>query len=84
MNHSLAAWQRIVDYFYDGRLFTLIKVGEYVRHSLPGRLLDPHFRRHFPRVVTGEATNSRYSTGLLDFMVKYALAGNDPSGLAVR
>ena len=84
VNHSLAAWQRIVDYFYDGRLFTLIKVGEFVRHTFPGRIMDPHFRRHFPRVVTGEATNSRYSTGLLDFMVKYALAGNDPTELAVR
>jgi len=84
VNHSLSAWHRIVDYFYDGRLFTLIKVGEYVRHSIPGRLLDPHFRRHFPRIVTGEATNSRYSTGLLDFMVKYALAGNDPDELAVH
>jgi len=37
-----------------------------------------------PRVFTGEATSKRYSVGLLDFMVRYGLVGNDPQKLAVR
>lgn len=84
VQRHLANWQRVVGYFYDGRLFTLFQVGELMRKRLPGRLLDFHFRKHMPRVFTGEATTRRYSVGLLDFMVRYGLAGNDPQRLAVR
>jgi flavin-dependent dehydrogenase len=81
--HHLASWHRLVGYFYDGRLFTLFKVGEAYRHRMPFRLLDFHFRKHMPRVVTGEATTRRYSFGLLDFMARHGLAGNDPQDRAV-
>jgi hypothetical protein len=46
--------------------------------------VDPHFRKHLPRVFTGESTTRRYSMGLLDFMVRWALFGTDPGPLAVR
>jgi hypothetical protein len=49
-----------------------------------GRLMDPHFSTHIPRVFTGEATHRRYSVGLLNFMCQYALANNDPAELQVR
>lgn len=80
----LENWHRVAGYFYDGRLFTLLKVGERMRTRLPGKLLDFHFRKHMPRVFTGESTNRRYSVGLVDFMVRYGLAGSDPRPLAVR
>jgi hypothetical protein len=37
-----------------------------------------------PRVFTGEATRSRYSVGLVDFMVKYGTYGHDCAELSVR
>ena len=54
------------------------------REERPWKLVDPHFRKHLPRVFTGESTTRRYSTGLLDFMVRWALFGTDPAPLAVR
>ena len=81
---NLETWQRVCGYFYNGRLFTLFKVGEIMRTQLFWRMLDFHFTKHMPRVFTGEATAKRYSVGLLDFMVRYGLAGNDPQKLAVR
>lgn len=81
---QLENWQRVVSYFYDGRLFTLFKIGDDVSRTWYGRLLNNHFRRHMPRVVTGEATTHRYSMGLIDFMVKYALKEEDPRVRAVR
>jgi flavin-dependent dehydrogenase len=81
---QLANWQRIVSYFYDGRLFTLFKIGDDMSDRWLGRMTDFHFRRHFPRVVTGEATTHAYSMGLLDFMVRYALMDLDPRQRAVR
>jgi flavin-dependent dehydrogenase len=81
---QLASWQRVVSYFYDGRLFTLFKIGDRVGERWYGRLLNLHFRKHMPRVVTGEATIHPYSMGLVDFMVKYGLMDEDPRGRAVR
>jgi flavin-dependent dehydrogenase len=82
--HHLANWQRVAGYFYDGRLFTLLKLGDRKRTEFPWQLIDPHFRKHLPRVFTGESTTQRYSMGLLDFMVRFALFGSDPRPLAVR
>ncbi len=81
---ALTIWQRLVDYFYDGRLFTLFQVGEYVQQTWFGRLTDWHMRAHLPRIFTGEGTTSRYNVALLDFMIRYGLAGNDPRELEVR
>ena len=81
---TLSIWQRVVDYYYDGRLFTLFRVGEVVRRTWLGRLTNRHVESHLPRIFTGEATTGRYNTALLDFMVGYALGGNDPRQLEVR
>ena len=82
--HTLASWQRVADWFYNGRLLTLFRVGEWVRHTLPGRLLDFHFRKHMPRIFTGEDATNRYSLGLVSFMTRYGLAGNDPDELRIN
>jgi hypothetical protein len=78
------ARQRLVDCYYDGRLFTLFEVGDAVRKRRGWGLIDRHLQRHLPRIFTGEATQSRYSVGLLDFMVRFAIAGHDPAKLEVR
>jgi len=80
----LSNWHQTIDHFYSGRLFTLFKVAEKIQHNLGARIMDPHFRRHLPRVFTGEATAQRYSVWLLDFMCKYGLMDQDPSELRVR
>jgi len=77
-------WTRIVDAYYSGRLFTLFQVGRYVQNTRFGRMVDFHFRKHMPRVFTGEASDSRYSMGMVDFMLKYGLAGNDPAEFTIR
>lgn len=81
---SLEAWQRVIRWYYDGRLLTLLKVGSYVEKTLIGRLMSFHFQKHIPRIFTGEDTTNRYSLGLIDFMVKYALAGNDPAMMQIN
>jgi flavin-dependent dehydrogenase len=80
----LANWHRVASYFYDGRLFTLLKLGDRKKTEFPWMLVDPHFRKHMPRVFTGESTTRRYSMGLLDFMVRWALTRSDPSPYTVR
>jgi flavin-dependent dehydrogenase len=84
VQRALTIWQRLVDYYYDGRLFTLFQVGEYVEQSILGKLTSWHMKAHLPRIFTGEGTTSRYNVALLDFMIRYGLAGNDPRELEVR
>jgi hypothetical protein len=80
----LRAWRSVVDNYYNGRLFTLFKLGNAVQYTPIGGLLNGHFQRHMPRVFTGEATTHRYSRSLLRFMCRWGLAGNDPSKLQVN
>jgi len=84
VNHNLVCWQRVIGWFYDGRLLTLFRVGEYVRNTPIGRMLDFHFRKHMPRIFTGEDATHPYSLGLVQFMVNYGLAQNDPDALRIR
>jgi len=80
----IRAWQRTIDRFYDGRLFSLFRAGEQARETRWGRILEIHFGRHLPRVFTGEATTRRYSVGLMQFMCRHGLLENDPAELAIR
>ena len=81
--HHLETWQRVVDHFYNGRLFTLLQVGEVARATRFGAIMDLHFGRYMPRVFTGEASSGRYGPWLLDFMCRRALVDNDPALYAV-
>jgi flavin-dependent dehydrogenase len=80
----IRAWQKTIDHFYAGRLFTLFRVGEEAKETVLGRLLNVHFEKHVPRVFTGEAATKRYSVGSVDFMCKHGLLGHDPAELAIR
>jgi len=79
----LHCWRRIVDLFYNGRLFTLLKMGDHVRRTVPGKMMDWHFRKHMPRVFTGENATHWYSVGLVTFMAQHGLWKNDPEMLRI-
>jgi flavin-dependent dehydrogenase len=81
---NLSVWQEIADHYYDGRMLTMLRVGQYVRSTFLGRLMDPHFRRYMPRIFSGENVTHPYSRRLVLFMCRYGLAGNDPRELEVR
>jgi flavin-dependent dehydrogenase len=78
VQRNVKAWQSVIRYWYDGRLLTLFQVADVVRSTPIGKLLDFHFRKHMPRIFTGEDATNPYSLGLVKFMATYGLAGNDP------
>jgi len=83
VQRNLSAWQQAADFYYDGRLLTMFRVGQYVRQTLLGRILELHFKRYMPQVFIGEKVTHRYSQGLVKFMCRYGLAGNDPRKLEI-
>jgi flavin-dependent dehydrogenase len=82
--HHLETWHEIVDYWYNGRLFSCFKVGEKLRDTLLVKLLFPHMNKHMGRIFGGAASNSTYSIGLLRFAMKYGLKDEDPTELMVH
>jgi flavin-dependent dehydrogenase len=81
---NLDAWRQVIDHFYDGRLLTLFKLGERVRRTLFGKLVDFHFRKHMPRIFTGDDVTNRYSRWLVEFMATRGLYGSDPEQLRIN
>ncbi len=75
---NLDCWRNVIARFYDGRLLTLFKLGEHVQKRLIGKLMGFHFRKHMPRIFTGDDVTHRYSTWLIEFMSTYGLYGHDP------
>lgn len=82
--HHLQTWHEIVDYFYNGRLFTCFKVGQQLRDTLLVKLTFSHIDKHLGRIFSGAASTSPYSVGLLRFAMKYGLKDEDPRELAIR
>jgi flavin-dependent dehydrogenase len=82
-HHHLRSWHRAVSHFYDGRLFAVLDWGEAQERSFPGKLFAPHFRRHIPRVFTGESTTTAYSLGLLDALCRNRWLGDQGGAYAV-
>ncbi|MGC3958776.1 MAG: NAD(P)/FAD-dependent oxidoreductase [Verrucomicrobiota bacterium] len=82
--HHLKTWHEIVDYWYNGRLFTCFKVGQKLRDTLLVKLTFPHMNKHMGRIFGGAASNSIYSIGLLRFAMKYGLKNEDPNEFVVR
>jgi flavin-dependent dehydrogenase len=84
VKHHLKTWHEIVDYWYNGRLFTCFSVGQKLRDTLLVKLMFPHMNKHMGRIFGGAASNSAYSIGLLRFALKYGLQDEDPRELMVR
>jgi len=81
--HHLETWHEIVDYFYNGRLFTCFHVGQMLRDTLLVKLSFPHLNKHMGRIFSGAASTSPYSLALLRFAMKYGLKDEDPRKMMI-
>ena len=79
-----AAWRRLVSYYYDGRFFELIRLGNPAEPNWIGRIVNPHVTKQVARILTGESTTAPYSRWLLEFMVTRGLRLPGPSELRIR
>jgi flavin-dependent dehydrogenase len=82
--HHLKTWHEIVNYFYDGRMFTSFRVGEMMRGNPLIKMAYPHVNKHMGRIFTGSAAKAPYSMGLMRFLMNYSLKGEDPKKMAIR
>lgn len=78
-------WRKVIDSWYNGRLFTLYRAGMSQKNNPIGKMIAPHVEKHLSRVFTGDAINgSGYSRKLHSVLTNYFLMGHDPGQLTVR
>jgi flavin-dependent dehydrogenase len=82
--HHLKTWHEIVNYFYDGRMFTSFRVGEMMRKNPLIRLTFPHINKHMGRIFTGAAGKAAYSMAMMRFLMKHGIKDEDPKAMAIR
>jgi hypothetical protein len=82
--HHLQTWHEIVNYFYDGRMFTSFRVGEMMRKNVLIRMSFPHINKHMGRIFTGAAGKAAYSMAMMRFLMKYGIKDEDPKAMAIR
>ena len=82
--HHLKTWHEIVNYYYDGRMFTSFRVGEMMRRNPFIRMSYPHINKHMGRIFTGQAGKAAYSMAMMRFLMKYGLKNEDPKAMAIR
>ncbi len=82
--HHLKTWHEIVNYFYDGRMFTSFRVGEMMRKNVLIRMSFPHINKHMGRIFTGAAGKAAYSMAMMRFLMKYGIKDEDPKAMAIR
>lgn len=83
--HEVKIWRRVIDTWYNGRLFTLYRAGMSQKDNPVGRIIAPHVEKHLSRVFTGDAINgSGYSRALHRVLTNYFLMGHDPAQLTVQ
>jgi 2-polyprenyl-6-methoxyphenol hydroxylase-like FAD-dependent oxidoreductase len=79
----IAAWQRAVGYFYDGRFFALFRLDANPDPGWFGRTIGRHLAKHVARVFTGEGTRGGYSPRVLKLAAERVVDPAELPGLRV-
>ncbi|HEY2713275.1 MAG TPA: NAD(P)/FAD-dependent oxidoreductase [Chthoniobacterales bacterium] len=84
---TLSAWQNLIDYFYDGRIFAMQKTGMDMGGRFPGKLneiIQRHIEKNLSGMASGAYIARPYSRFLLRFLGRYGIRGWEPAQFAIR
>lgn len=81
---QITAWQRTVDYYYDGSLFELVRQSRAARRGRVAGVFHRHVSTSVSRILTGESTTGFYSPRLLAFLIRYGIDPASRGALAIR
>lgn len=77
-----AAWGDIIEFFYDGRMYSLYEGGVKLRESAPkwapAAMMERYLSRWITRIVSGVDTRSRYGRGLVRFTANHLMHDVEP------
>ncbi|HXB59204.1 MAG TPA: tryptophan 7-halogenase, partial [Candidatus Acidoferrales bacterium] len=87
MRKIIKAWMGLIEFFYDGRIFSMYKTGMYFEKKYPGKFSDmmhQFFNSKIACMASGLTTTSRFGHGMLQFCSGPAGWKTNPATLAIR
>jgi flavin-dependent dehydrogenase len=87
MRRLIKAWMVLIEYFYNGRIFSIYHSGMAFERRFPGRITAALHRmcdREIASMASGLRTTSRFGHGMLQFLSGPAGWKADPAALAIR
>jgi flavin-dependent dehydrogenase len=87
MHKTIKAWMALIEFFYDGRIFSMYKTGMFFEKKYPGKFSDmmhTFFNSKIACMASGLTTTSRFGHGLLKFCAGPSSWKADPATLAIR
>ena len=83
--HHLKCWHEIADYFYNGKLFNSVVVGEAMKMKYPLlKMMMPYFENQFARIFTGAASDSPFSIGMMRWVINWSAKKDSGEGCRIR
>ena len=81
-------WTDLIEYFYDGRMYSLYLAGHLMRQRRPScvqRTVDQLLNKHIACMASGALTRARFSRTLLRLAARFLTVGSVPAErLAIR
>jgi len=81
-NQWLQCWTELIEYFYNGRIFTLHQAGSMVGTRFPitplFKIVEKHTSKQIACMASGALTTKRYSRNMLAFISKHLIWGAPP------
>jgi len=87
MRKLIKAWMALIEYFYDGRMFSMYHTGMALERKYPfeiARKMHRFFDREIACMASGLSTTSRFGHGMLQVMSVPGAWKTDPATLAIR
>lgn len=87
MRKLIKSWMTLIEYFYDGRIFSMYKSGIFFGKKYPAILsnaMHRFFNRRIACMAAGLTTSSRFGHALLHFYSTPAAWITNPATLAIR
>jgi flavin-dependent dehydrogenase len=87
MRKIIKAWMGLIEFFYDGRIFSMYKTGMFFEKKYPGKLSDmmhQFFNSKIACMASGLTTTSRFGHGLLQLCSGPSSWKTNPATLAIR
>jgi flavin-dependent dehydrogenase len=84
---SLRHWQRLVDYFYDGRIFAIYTAGQAMSARHPGKsaeVIERHISSNLAGMASGAYTSRLYSRALLAALALHSARKKSRTPFAIR
>jgi flavin-dependent dehydrogenase len=80
---EMKMWQRVIDSWYNGKLFNLYRAGRKHENNLLGKRIARRVRRRLIRIFTGQAVDEVFNMQVFEYLTLFGTVLRNPQDLVV-